>query len=53
MSRGVQGFKQTDVAKAIRAALSAGLDIQRFEIDKAGKIVVTVGQVKAAEAVQG
>jgi hypothetical protein len=40
MSRGVQIFRQTDVLKAIMAALKAGLDVRRFEIDRAGKIVV-------------
>jgi hypothetical protein len=32
MSRGLQIFRQTDVAKAIKAAQNAGLDVQRFEI---------------------
>ena len=40
MSRGVQMVRQADVRKAIRAAQSAGLVVQRFEIDRAGKIVV-------------
>jgi hypothetical protein len=40
MSRGIQAFKQTDITKAIRAAQKAGLDVQRFEIDRAGKIIV-------------
>jgi hypothetical protein len=40
MSRGLQVFRQTDVAKAIKAAQNAGLDVQRFEIDRAGKIVI-------------
>jgi hypothetical protein len=40
MSRGIQAVKQTDVTKAIRAAQDAGLDVRRFEIDRAGKIVV-------------
>ena len=40
MSRGLQIFRQTDVAKAIKAAQNAGLDVQRFEIDRAGKIVI-------------
>ena len=40
MSRGVQKFRQGDVAKAIMAAQKAGLDVHRFEIDRAGKIVI-------------
>jgi hypothetical protein len=40
MSRGVQTFKETDLTKAIRGAQKAGLNVHRFEIDRAGKIVV-------------
>ena len=40
MSRGHQAFRLTDVTRAIRAAQKAGLDVHRFEIDRAGKIVV-------------
>jgi hypothetical protein len=40
MSRGLQVFRQTDVSKAIKAAQNAGLDVRRFEIDRAGKIVI-------------
>jgi hypothetical protein len=45
MSRGVQTFKQGDVAKALKAAAKAGVEVQRFEIDPAtGKIVVFAGK---------
>jgi hypothetical protein len=44
MSRGVQAFKQTDVSKALKAALKAGVGVQRFEIDRDGKIVVHAGK---------
>lgn len=43
MSRGVQAFRQTDVTKAIKAAVSAGLSVQRVEIDRDGKIVMIFG----------
>lgn len=43
MSRGVQAFRQADVAKAIKATVSAGLSVQRVEIDRDGKIVVVIG----------
>jgi hypothetical protein len=46
MSRGVQAFKQTDVTKAARAAVNAGLAVHRIEIDRAGKIVVFVDNEK-------
>jgi hypothetical protein len=40
MARGLQIFRQSDITKAIMAAQKAGLDVRRFEIDRAGKIVV-------------
>jgi hypothetical protein len=43
MSRGAQTFRQTDVAKAIKATVSAGLSVRRVEIDRDGKIVVVIG----------
>jgi hypothetical protein len=51
MSRGIQAFKQTDAVKALKAAKSAGFDVQRFEIDRAGKIVIIIGKPEAAELV--
>ena len=44
MSRGPLPFRQTDVARAIKGAVAAGLAVQRVEVDKAGKIVVVVGR---------
>ena len=44
MSRGPLSFRQTDVARAIKGAVAAGLTVQRVEVDKAGKIVVVVGE---------
>jgi hypothetical protein len=49
MSRAAQIFRQTDVAKALRAAQNAGLDVWRFEIDRAGKITV-IASKQAPEA---
>jgi hypothetical protein len=43
MSRGAQTFRQADVAKAIKATVSAGLSVQRVEIARDGKIVVVIG----------
>jgi hypothetical protein len=40
MSRGLQIFRQTDVKKATIAVRDAGLEVQRVEIDRAGKIVI-------------
>jgi hypothetical protein len=44
MSRGPSTFRQHDVKSAIRAVVSAGLGVDRVEVDKAGKIVVFIGQ---------
>jgi hypothetical protein len=44
MSRGQQTFKQSDVTKALRAAVKAGITVARYEIDKNGKIVVVTGR---------
>jgi hypothetical protein len=51
MSRGQQTFKQRDVTKALKAAVKAGIRIERFEIDMNGKIVIVTA--KAEDAVNG
>jgi hypothetical protein len=33
-------FRQTDLTRALKGARAAGIEIERFEIDKDGKIVV-------------
>lgn len=38
MSRDVHSFRQSDLTKALKAAIQAGLSVARFEIDKGGKI---------------
>ena len=50
MSKGPSNFRQQDVAKAIKAAKGAGLDIVRVEIDpKTAKITLVVKQGEATE----
>jgi hypothetical protein len=51
MARTASTFKQSDVAKALKAAKLAGIKIARFEIDRDGKIVVQAGKPDAGEAV--
>jgi hypothetical protein len=46
MSRAPSTFRQQDVTRAIRAAKAAGVEIQRIEIAKDGRIVI----ITAAEA---
>lgn len=45
MARGPCTFRQLDVTRALRAAAAAGIEVQRIEIDKDGKIVVVAGKV--------
>jgi len=40
MARRPCTFKQRDVTRALRGAKAAGIEIQRVEIDKTGKIVL-------------
>ena len=40
MSRRPCTFRQQDVTRALKAAVAAGVEIHRIEIDKAGKIVL-------------
>ena len=40
MSRGPQKFKQSDLTKAIKATIKAGIAVCRVEIDKNGKIAI-------------
>lgn len=42
MSRAPCAFRQTDVTRALKATVAAGLEVRRVEIDKDGKLVVVV-----------
>jgi hypothetical protein len=44
MARGKLSFRQSDVTRAIKAAIAAGIDVARVEIDKEGKIVIVTGK---------
>jgi len=46
MARGSQSFRQADVERAVRAALSAGLTVSAFEISQSGTIRVITANVK-------
>jgi hypothetical protein len=48
MSRGASTFKQTDITKAIKAAVKAGVKDWRVEIDRDGKIIVVAAEPAAA-----
>ena len=53
MARARLAFKQTDVTRALRAASAAGQPVQRFEIDREGKIVVFVGKPEHRDDAEG
>jgi hypothetical protein len=40
MSRGQQTFRQSDLTKAVKGMVKAGLSVSRAEIERTGKIVV-------------
>jgi hypothetical protein len=44
MARGSSTFRQQDVTRALKATVAAGIEVQRIEIDKTGKIVVVTGK---------
>lgn len=44
MSRGAQTFKQGDLTRASKAAVKAGLQVQRVEFDSEGKPVLVTGK---------
>jgi hypothetical protein len=53
MSRGTCTFKQTDVTKAVKAVVAAGVEVARVEVDKDGRIVVIAGKPIAASDGEG
>jgi len=46
MARSSQTFRQADVERAVKAALSAGLTVSAFEISQSGTIRVITANVK-------
>ena len=44
MARGSSSFRQQDVTRALRATVAAGIEVQRIEIDKDGKIILVFGK---------
>jgi hypothetical protein len=48
MSRGRCTFRQQDATRAVRAAVAAGLEVQRIEIERDGRIIVVTGKQEPA-----
>ena len=48
MSHSQQTFKQSDVTKALKATVKAGIAVERVEIDKGGKIVIVTAKPEDA-----
>jgi hypothetical protein len=54
MPRAPCTFRQKDVTRALRATIAAGIEVQRIEINKDGKIiVVTAKPTEPAEVLTG
>ena len=49
MSRGPAPFTQRNATRLMRAVIAAGLSVAKVEVDKAGKIVVIVGEPDKAQ----
>ena len=49
MSRGPCTFRQQDVTRALKATVAAGLNVQRVQIGKDGKIIIETGKPEAAD----
>jgi hypothetical protein len=45
-TRGRCTIRQKDVTRALRGAVAAGVEVQRIEIDTAGKIIMVTGKPK-------
>jgi len=48
MSRRAATFRQADVTKAVKAVAAAGVEIQRIEVARDGKIVIVTGKAEPA-----
>jgi len=44
MGRGPCTFRPSDVTRAVKAVVAAGVEVARVEVDKAGKIVIIAGK---------
>ena len=52
MTRHPSSFRQNDVTRLIKAVEAAGEHVCKVEIDKDGRIIVTIGKPDASGAVR-
>jgi hypothetical protein len=53
MARGHCTFRQSDVTKAVKAVVAAGVEVARVEVDADGRIVVVAGKPTPDEGREG
>jgi|HubBroStandDraft_6_1064221.scaffolds.fasta_scaffold2399177_2 hypothetical protein len=53
MPRGACTFRQSDVTKAVKGVVAAGVEVARVEVDRDGRIVVVAGKPALAQAMAG
>lgn len=44
MGRGPSRFRPSDVTRAVKAVVAAGVEVGRIEVDKEGRIVIIAGK---------
>jgi hypothetical protein len=49
MGRGPCTFKKQDVTRAVEALIAAGIEVQKVEIDRDGKITATIAMPQEAK----
>jgi hypothetical protein len=49
MGRGCLTFRQSDVTRAVKAVMAAGIKVERVEIDSVGKITIVTRQTSSTE----
>ena len=52
MARGACTFKQSDVTRAVKGVVAAGVEVMRVEVDTNGRIVVVAGRPGPIQCVE-
>jgi hypothetical protein len=51
MARGPSTFRQSDITKAVKAVVAAGVEVARVEVDREGRIIVVAEKPAGAQTV--